>query len=171
MNQGWCQMRRTRYDEFLDMQAQETDDCILWPYAKVPDGYGQVRVNGAVWQTHRLSCEIWYGSPPTPHHEVAHSCRNRHCFNPKHLRWATRTENQLDRIADGTHNRGERCGQSKITEDDVRLIRYEVGRGTPQAVFARHFGLATRTVSMIVRRETWAWLPDHQPREVPRDAG
>tara|TARA_R100001244_G_scaffold132127_2_gene107213 strand:+ start:1318 stop:1890 length:573 start_codon:yes stop_codon:yes gene_type:complete len=38
------------------------------------------------------------------------------------LRWATRTENQHDRIAHGTDNSGIRSGTSKLTEDQVREI-------------------------------------------------
>lgn len=146
--------RGTAYKTFLKMQAQETDDCILWPYSKAKAGYGQVLGQ----TTHRLSCEMTYGPAPFPKAEAAHSCRNRHCFNPRHLRWATPAENNADKLRDGTHNRGSRQGQSRLTEDDVRLIRYQVAKGTKQSVFVKHFGVDPTTISRVVLRKNWAWL-------------
>lgn len=149
----------TRYDEFLAMRQQETDDCILWPHGKSSNGYGQIWVSGQQASTHRLSCEMAHGAPPTPEHTgAAHSCRNRHCLNPRHLRWATPTENQNDRIKDGTSIRGERHGMAKLTEFDVRAICHYVKCGTQQKVLADHFGVTQTQISRIVHRKSWTHL-------------
>lgn len=148
----------TKYDEFLEMQAQDTDDCVLWPYSKTHNGYGQVWAGGKLRRTSRLSCEMAHGGAPDGH-EAAHSCRNRHCFNPRHLRWATRSENASDQIKDGTEVRGQRHGMTKLTEDDVRMIRYQtLHRGTQQAVFVKHFGMSAGAISMIVSRKNWGHI-------------
>lgn len=75
------------------------DDCLIWPFGAPSCGYGQVRVNGADIVASRYMCALAHGNPPTPRHEAAHSCGNGHlgCMNPKHLRWATRSQNNLDR--------------------------------------------------------------------------
>lgn len=146
----------TRYDEFLDLQSQETDDCILWPYCKARSGYGQIRANGRTQHTHRLSCEMAHGEPPTPEHtDAAHSCRNRHCLNPRHLRWATRAENMADAIRDGTTTSGEKSSTAKLTEQDVLAIRYYAKQGTKRGVMAQQYGVSHRAISMIVSRDNW----------------
>lgn len=47
---------------------------------------------------HRVACEIFKGAPK-PGLEAAHvvDCPHRHCINPDHVRWATRTENEADK--------------------------------------------------------------------------
>ena len=72
---------------------------------------------------------------------AAHSCNNPPCLNYRHLRWATVVENQHDKIAHGTALRGAKHPQTKLTEDDVRLIRSEVSRfKTPHQALAERFG-------------------------------
>lgn len=54
---------------------------------------------------HRLMCVFVNGDCPPDKNEAAHSCGNRKCVNPAHLRWATYEENGADKIIHGT-NRG-----------------------------------------------------------------
>lgn len=145
----------TRYDEFLGMQSQETDDCILWPYAKNGAGYGMIFRGGKKPLTHRLSCTMAHGQPPTTKHEAAHSCHTPSCLNPRHLRWATRSENQLDRAKDGTSNHGERSAHTHLTEFDVAAIRHYASCGTKQKVLASHYGVTQSCISEIVNYKTW----------------
>lgn len=138
---------------FLEMQATQTDECVRWPYGK-SDGYGQLH---GPRHTHSLSCEISHGPPPPGAHAL-HSCRNRDCFNPRHLRWGTPTENQADRIRDHTDNRGTRNGAARLTEFDVRAIRHYVGCGTKQRVLVDHYGVSPMCISQIITGRTWGWL-------------
>lgn len=159
----------TRAESFYKMLSDETDDCILWPYGRNTYGYGVMQYEGRPQATHRVSCLLAHGDPPSPRHtDAAHSCRNRHCFNPRHLRWATRQENLHDMLRDGTSTRGSKSGHAKLTEQDVLLIREQVAAGVQQKVFAEKFGVHAVTISSIVTRRNWQWLdPDHQTREVP----
>jgi HNH endonuclease len=70
---------------FLQMLAQKTNDCILWPYAVHGGGYGLVALDNTHKEsTHRLA---WIMT----HHEqidgipLLQRCGNRACFNPRHL--------------------------------------------------------------------------------------
>jgi hypothetical protein len=90
-----------------------SDECLLWPYAKISSGYGQMAIepgrrgkSGKRVLVSRRVCEDTNGPPPTPHHDAAHSCGKGHlgCCNPKHLHWATRLENVAEAIAHGTVN-------------------------------------------------------------------
>ena len=90
---------------FLAHVMDETDDCILWPYAS-SQGYGKVDVDRRQTGVHILSCLIHHGAKPDGH-EVCHSCRNRHCFNRRHIRWGTSVSNKADMVRDGTRRHGE----------------------------------------------------------------
>lgn len=136
----------------------QSDECLVWPYAKLR-GYGRINTGGKPQPVHRVACVEVHGEPPTPRHEVAHSCGkgNQGCVNPKHLRWATPSENQTDRVEHGTSNRGERCGSAKLTRAQVREIRAQVGKRRVKDI-AADYGIIPATVGDIRRRDTWSWL-------------
>lgn len=137
----------------------EGDGCLTWPFAKDRKGYGKVRVDGKCHVVSRYICELAHGAPPTPEHEAAHSCGNGHegCVTKKHLSWKTRTDNELDKLAHGTHNRGERHGYSKLTEEKIKEILSLKGSMSQQNI-ARQFGISGSHVGRIHRGETWSWL-------------
>ena len=149
--------RGKSYPKFLELYALETDECVLWPYGLNGYGYGKVWVGTRHSPTHRLSCEMAYGPPPTPlHTDAAHTCHTRACLNPRHLRWATRKENMLDKRRDGTHPQGERHGMCKLTENDVREIRRQVADGTMQSVLADQYKMSRAAVCLIVSGKNWS---------------
>ncbi|SFV31327.1 HNH endonuclease [Devosia crocina] len=131
----------------------EGDECLLWPFASRPKGYGVLGEDAV----HRLVCEREHGPPPSPTHEAAHRCGNPPCCNKRHLYWATPSENQMDRIAHGTSNRGERHPNATLTEDDVLAIR--AIKGTPLSQIAHRYGVTPQTVWDIQHRRSWSWLP------------
>lgn len=140
--------------------AIETDsrDCLLWPYATTPQGYGSLRVNKKTTAPHRVVAKIVYGPAKQKRMEVAHSCGNKLCVNPKHLRWATREENQADRVIHGTSNRGERQWKSKLTREDVLRIRNLSRQGMSSYKICETFSVASKTIRDIVSKKRWAWL-------------
>jgi hypothetical protein len=140
----------------------EGDGCLQWPFAKCRNGYGRVNwpdYKGTKMTASRAMCIAAHGDPPSPKHEAAHSCGNGHagCVNPNHLRWATKKENQHDRIRHGTTNRGERQGRSKLTEQDVLTIR-QLYPSMTQPALAKRYGVDQSTISDIVLRRRWSWL-------------
>lgn len=146
----------TRLQELFKMIEEPTDDCIVWPYSRTPQGYGRVQSGGRNVYPHRLALAS-VTPPPTDGHEAAHgSCHNPSCVNPRHLSWKTRTENQADRLRDGTDSRGEKHGRSKLTETDVREIRSMTG--VSQRKMAEMFGVSRCHVSDIVNRKKWAHI-------------
>lgn len=137
-----------------EIARQSSNNCIEWLGSKNTCGYGLLAYK-SFHCAHRYICFLAHGEAPTPSHEVAHSCNNRGCVNPGHLRWATRTENQHDRIDHGTSNRGENGGRAKLTESNIIDIRTICAFGATRADVARAFGVACQTVSAIVLRQTW----------------
>ena len=92
-----------------DALASATPEaCVLWPFNKVGLGYGRVYFRGAMHLAHRVVCLLHSGDPPTPEHHAAHNCGSHACINRHHLRWATKVENEADKIAQGRSLRGRR---------------------------------------------------------------
>lgn len=65
-----------------------------------------------------------------------------------------------DKLVHDTHQRGERHGLHKLTEDQVTEIRRTyVGVGGPtQRAIAATYGICQAQVSDIVNGEKWGWL-------------
>lgn len=85
-----------------------TDECINWPFAKYPSGYGKATVDGRSISASRLILSLVSGWPVNTELECCHApviCHNRGCVNPRHLRWGTRQDNIADRILDGTNRK------------------------------------------------------------------
>jgi len=131
------------------------DDCLPWPFGMKPNGYGSVQVGTKWMNAHRAMCLMAHGEPAAGETDVAHSCGNRACCNPRHLRHATRKANERDKLRHGTSARGTNNGHAILTEDAVRAIRESVASGR---MLSEHYGVAQETISAIRHRKIWAWL-------------
>lgn len=134
-------------------------ECLIWPFSRTDSGYPQFKVGGASTLASRVMCAVAHGQPPTPEHQAAHSCGrgNKGCMNPRHLRWATRNENEADKVVHGTLPRGERQGSSRLTSAQVREIRRLAGLATHREIATR-YGVSRGHVGRILARGEWAWL-------------
>lgn len=135
--------------------------CVQWPFAVNGAGYGQLQYNGELSLAHRVVCEMVHGPAPTKHHEAAHFCGNGHlgCVNWAHIRWATSTENQLDRHRHGTIARGSESHFAVLTEAQAAAIYKDV---RTHREIAESYGIGRQTVTNIKTGESWAWLTNHR---------
>lgn len=118
---GFCRRHYLRWYKHNDPEAGRTargepmrwlksqiafdgEDCLTWPFNRNTRGYGTVGRHNAS----RVMCELVHGPAPSRSHDAAHSCGLGHkgCVHPKHLRWATKKENQADRYIHGTLSKG-----------------------------------------------------------------
>jgi hypothetical protein len=142
---------------FIDAAVCYTGfECLIWPFG-LRSEYPSVHYRGRSTQGgHRLVCELTHGPSPTKDHYAAHSCGNRTCIAPAHLRWATPTENQADRLLHDTHGRGLRHPNNRLTEADVRAIRAKPDqKGVELAV---EYNVGATTISAIRSGKIWSWL-------------
>lgn len=142
-------------------------DCLIWPFSRDKDGYGKMWDGNTVRLVHSIVCETVYGPKPTEKHEVAHSCGCGHegCVNPRHLRWATPSENNLDKIKHGTMMRGKGHTATTLSEEDVLQIMALRGLHT-QVELGEMFGVNHRTISQIHLGTRWGWLTNAGERSV-----
>lgn len=133
------------------------DECLIWPFARSNGKYGSVRVDGASLTASRYMCELAHGKPPSPDHEAAHSCGRglQGCVHPKHLGWKTPALNQNDKIAHGTAPRGQNCGRSILTDDNIREIRALTGRLTQREI-GKRFGVGAQAIGKIISGKRWS---------------
>ena len=159
-------------------------DCWLWKHSTFHNGYGQFKVQERNLRAHRVAWEITHGGIPDGLF-VLHSCDNPRCCNPAHLRLGTHRENMADmqrkgRAAAGDQNgsrlypdrlirgdahparriagwsQGERNGEARLTESQVREIRarYAAGGVTLQQM-GSEFGVSGTSIKRIVDFKSW----------------
>ena len=105
----------------------------------------------------RLVLRTFVGPPPTRQHEAAHEDGDSTRNLLGNLRWATRAENEGDKVGHGRTNRGERHGMSKLTERQVIRIRRQWRPGLTIALAAR-YGVCRECVRDIVNGKRWRHL-------------
>ena len=131
-------------------------------------GYPVFRINGKLLSAHRIIYEEEKGSIPEGL-LVLHSCDNRECINPDHLRIGTYKDNLEDvRRRYGLSHigknskppvmRGSKNPISKLKEKDVLDIRKKVLLGETQKSLAEYYGVSRPTISRIISGHKWGWL-------------
>ena len=133
----------------------KSDECQVWPFALRKSGYASFTSSSGTKAVHRYVCIAAHGDPPTPVHQAAHSCNNKACANPAHLRWATPAGNQEDKIRHGTTARGEKHKSAILNRWQVLEIR--ASELTTKEVATR-YGLTFAGAYDVIHRRTWAWL-------------
>lgn len=158
-------------DFFEKVMTVDTDECIIWPFARDAVGYARIRHNGDNYPAYRLMCEKVHGPPLGIENHATHKCGkgNKGCINHKHLEWGTAFKNQQDRVEHGTSNRGERCAASKLTTEQAVEIWSRLNLGENSPAIAKDYGVHPRTVRDIRQGRSWAWLTGLQnPNERDR---
>lgn len=152
-------------ERFWD-KVERRGDCLVWTAStnrgkNGKGGYGTFMVRkvdgrGQFMSAHRFSYEMENG--PIPEGAIIlHSCDNRACVNPAHLRAGTYVENSQDALERGRHRgpSGETHPAAKLTDEQVHTVRqrYAAG-GITQRELADEFGVDRSTVSRIVTKDS-----------------
>jgi hypothetical protein len=93
---------------------------------------------------------------------VLHTCDNKRCVRPSHLRLGTHAENMVDMSSRGRAARPDYVGskhpRAKTNETDVLAIRAAYANGVTKTALASQYGLSFRAIVSIVHREKWTHI-------------
>ncbi len=124
----------------------QPDQCWEWLAGHNGDGYACYKRKRVC----RLILAEKLGRDILPGCLALHSCGNRWCCNPDHIREGTHQDNMQDMTKHGTHDgRNRRCEHhpmSKLSDDDRREIFHST---LPGNVLARTYGVSAATISSI----------------------
>lgn len=123
--------------------VHDDDSCWNWTASLLSaDGYGQFE-HGL--RAHRVAYELTVGPIPGGLH-ILHSCDNKRCVRPIHLRAGTRSENLREAVAHGIG-----VGRRKLSNAQVKEIREAVAAGLSRAELANKYGVNVETIHRVVR--------------------
>jgi hypothetical protein len=154
-------------------KVDRSGECWVWTASKMPDGYGQIGVEGhRPKRAHRVSWELHFGPIP-PGMLVLHRCDNPPCVRPDHLFLGTSRDNTLDmvgkrrhgsqrypeRLPSGVNHWRHRPDRQRLTDDQVKSIRtrYAAG-GVSLVALAREYHVSEASIRMIVKRKSYRHL-------------
>ena len=103
---------------------------------------------------HRLVAEAFLGPCPEGL-EVAHNDGVPTNSRLENLRYATRSDNNKDKVRHGTHRKGTSVPTSKLTDEDVRKIRAALAEGQSKMSQARRFNVSHKTIRNIANNLIW----------------
>lgn len=161
-----------RKNVFNDYEIKENGDVYSSKYKERrklkpgldTHGYRHVAIcndgNPKSMSIHQLVALQYLPPRPSPKHEIRHldgNILNNHYSN---LEWGTHAENMADMIRHGTISRGERCGTSKLTEDQVRRIKFLKGKVEHGywVHLSRALGVHRCTIYQILHGRRWRWI-------------
>lgn len=131
-----------------------TEDCWEWQGGVGTHGYGRATLNGKRMTTHRLAWTLAHGHEPQL--QILHSCDNKRCVNPQHLREGTLQDNSRDAVERDRVAHGERSAAAKLTEADVIDIRRRLKHGSElKKDIATEYGVSQSVISDIRVGRTW----------------
>ena len=140
------------------------DACWEWVGSLNSNGYGNTSWHGKLYTAHRVAAWL-SGLVPTPSAPVSsrepthvlHRCDNRKCCNPAHFFLGTFSDNMHDAYKKRRKSqpKGEQHVNAKLTAEQVAEIRRRYEMGALQVPLATEFGVSQRTISLVVRKETY----------------
>ena len=133
----------------------KTANCWEWIGGLTGAGYGIIQEAGKGSKNllaHRVSYTIHKGEIPDGL-QVLHSCDNRACVNPDHLRPGTQSENIIE-----AYQRGRKLGRDRKNGSKLELHQVQFIKQHPEltdAELARMYIVTPGTIRAIRRGITW----------------
>lgn len=138
---------------WLKVDKKDQNNCWNWTACRDNHGYGNFRIggrSGAAEKAHRVAAALSFEDFDAKSHYL-HSCDNRSCCNPLHLRKGTHKENMKDMV-DRNRNRSPRIGNGviKIGIGLYPKIIELIESGKSKSEVARTFNVTPTRIRQIV---------------------
>lgn len=145
-------------------RVDEKTGCWNWTSCLNQWGYGKLCSRYKHWIAHRFSWSVFNNKEIPKGMFVLHSCDNRKCVNPAHLRLGTHKENMKDmverkRSCIGDKNtsrknphlqvRGSKSHHAKLNEAQVLEIKKMLFAGIKQRIIADLYGVQKTNINNI----------------------
>jgi hypothetical protein len=120
-------------ETFWDRIEQgSADDCWPWQGGLSAGGYGRFTLEGKHYQAHRLAWERTYRTRVPKGKLVRHTCRNRLCCNPAHLRLGTQGDDVEAKVKgpvkpDRPSEAAELAKLIKTSDEDTLTLMHRLG--------------------------------------------
>ena len=147
------------------VDIKEKDDCWNWMACSRGNGYGCIRVDDKIVDSHRIAWILTNGEIINSLW-VLHSCDNKLCCNPNHLFLGTQLDNNRDMFKKGRAvialklhpelaARGEKASSAKLKEFQVIEIRKKLNSGCTLVELSKEYFVDERNIARIRDRRTW----------------
>lgn len=142
------------------------DGCLINP--RLRDGhYGEVSVGARRMAAHRAVAAVQAGVMPDLDAVARHSCDNKRCANPDHIRFGTQSQNVTEGYERGRREQGWPRGEGRphaiLTEAIVCEMRRLARSGASLGAIVAQFGIGYSPTRMAIRGETWAHVTSEAP--------
>lgn len=139
----------------IEYEVTETGCWICTSHKPSSAGYPRIRRNGKLIQLHRYVYSKYVGKIPDGYC-IMHTCDNRMCINPNHLKAGTIADNNTDMYTKGRNSPfpPERTYKKKLSVSDVVAIRKKVQSKSVVSV-AKEYRVNEETIRRIKLRRTW----------------
>lgn len=130
--------------------SQDGDGCWLWTAAQRGAGYGSIKIEGKVHDSHRVAWILHNGTHVPAGQVVMHTCDNRSCCRPDHLQLGTYSENYTDAISKGRVKPFRPTRTEPLSRGELVRLRDEYTRGVSRRQLSRKFNVAPTTLTRIL---------------------
>jgi hypothetical protein len=103
-------------------------------------------------------CLTFHGEPPTAKNQTRHLNGCPHDNRASNLAWGDHRENYEDAVRHGTAvglRKGQRHPASKLSDEDIPVIRGHLRCGCSLREVADHYGVTKECIRAIAHGETW----------------
>jgi hypothetical protein len=137
------------------VDVRSENECWLWLRPLNKWGYGRYRVGNLQTMAHRVAYQLKTGKN-IDGFVAMHICDNPSCCNPSHLIIGTHADNQADKYKKNRQAKGEKNGQSLLTESQVIEARKKYKpKVVTYKMLADEYGVCKDTMQKAIRGIYW----------------